>query len=506
MTRPRRQSARDARKVSDRMRALALASAFAAFLALPVAGCVTTNPATGGQDFTPFMSPAEESRIGAEEHPKMIAQFGGVYDDVEIGAYVAEIGGRLAQNSELAGHPFRFTVLNSPEVNAFALPGGYVYVTRGLLALANSEAELAGVLAHEIGHVTARHTAQRYNRAVGVGLATSVLGALVRNDVFDQLAGLGSELYLKGYSRDQEYESDVLGVRYMARAGYDPRAQSAFLRSLELHSELEKHLAGSERRDPVEDFFATHPRTAERVLRAIEAADRADAVPDATRRRDRYLQTIDGLLYGDDPEQGLVRGQTFVHPHLRFTFAVPQGYRIINSERAVVARGPDGAVIKFDAATKETAADMASYLSQTWGRGLALSDVESITINGMEAATARASARVSGRPAILRLVAIRFSPREIYRFLMVTPAGIEPTLREDLRRTTYSFQRLSDAEAERWRPYSVLVITVQPGDTVSTIAARLPIADFQEPRFRALNGLSPEEGVIPGQQVKVIAE
>lgn len=211
-----------------------LTAAFAALglLLLSVPGCVTTNPATGQQELTPFMSPAEESRIGAEEHPKMVARFGGVYDDIEIGAYVAEIGGRLVKNSELPNQEFRFTVLNSPDVNAFALPGGYVYVTRGLLALANSEAEFAGVLAHEIGHVTARHAAQRYNRAIATSLGTAILGAIVQSSGVDQLAQLGGELYLKGFSREQEFQADTLGVRYMSRAGYNPEAQASFLRSL----------------------------------------------------------------------------------------------------------------------------------------------------------------------------------------------------------------------------------------------------------------------------------
>lgn len=488
-----------------RQRTIALFSILA--LALPgLTGCVTTNPATGQQELTPFMSPAEERRVGAEEHPKMLVRFGGVYDDIEIGAYVAEIGGRLVKNSELPNLEFRFTVLNSPDVNAFALPGGYVYVTRGLLALANSEAELAGVLAHEIGHVTARHAAQRYNRAIATSLGTAILGAVVQSSGVDQLAQLGSELYLKGFSREQEFQADTLGVRYMTRAGYDPQASATFLRTLGGHNALEQELAGHEGRDPLEDFFATHPRTENRVLAAIAAAQGSNARDGAPLRRDRFLEKVSGLLYGDDPEQGLVRGRTFVHPGLGFAFEVPEGYRLFNTQQAVLAKGPEDAVIRFDAAKKRTAADMTSYLAQTWGRGLSLSKVERISINGMEAATGRASVRSKGQPADLRLVAVRYSPDEIYRFMMVTPLRVEPHLRQELQRTTYSFRRLTESDAAGYRPYHVGIVTVQPGDTIESLAARMPFRDYQVARFQTLNGLQAGTRLTPGQRLKIVTE
>ncbi len=469
-------------------------------------GCVTTNPATGQQELTPFMSPAEERRIGAQEHPKMLARFGGVYDDIEVGAYVAEIGGRLVKNSELPNLEFRFTVLNSPQVNAFALPGGYVYVTRGLMALANSEAELAGVLAHEIGHVTARHAAQRYNRAIATSLGTAILGAVVQNPGIDQLAQIGGELFLKGFSREQEFQADTLGVRYMSRTGYNPEAQATFLRTLSGHNALENELAGRDGRDPLEDFFATHPRTEDRVDKAILAARVSGAAAGAPLRRDRYLEKVTGMLYGDDPEQGLVRGRTFVYPDLGFAFEVPPGYRLFNTQRAVIAKGPEEAIIRFDAAKKQTSADMVSYLAQTWGRGVGLSDVERITINGMEAATGRASVRSKGQPADLRLVAIRFSHDEIYRFMMVTPLKREPNLRQELQRTTYSFRRLSAGEIDDYRPFRLDVIAVEPGDTIERLARSLPFTDYQVARFQTLNGLPQGTVLSPGQRVKIVTE
>jgi len=184
-------------------------------------GCAT-NPATGRSDFTPFMSPAKESAVGKEQHPLVIKQNGGVLDDPKIAGYVAVVGGRLAAVSELPKTPFTFTVLNTPLVNAFALPGGYIYVTRGILALFNSESELASVLGHEIGHVTARHSAKRYNQQLFTGLGVALLGAALKNKGVSDALGYGSQIYLKSYSRGNEYESDQLGVRYSTRAGFDP--------------------------------------------------------------------------------------------------------------------------------------------------------------------------------------------------------------------------------------------------------------------------------------------
>ena len=317
---------------------------------------------------------------------------------------------------------------------------------------------------------------------------------------------LGGELYLKGFSREQEFQADTLGVRYMVRAGYNPQAQSTFLRTLSGHNVLERELAGREGRDPLEDFFATHPRTEDRVLKAIAAAQVSGADGGAPLCRDRYLEKVTGLLFGDDPEQGLVRGRTFAHAGLGFTFKVPSGYRLINTQKAVYAKGPENSLIKFDVERKRTASDIMSYLAQTWGRGLALADVERISVNGLAAATGHAPIRSKGQPADIRLVAVRFSADAIYRFMMVTPLRVEPHLRTELQRTTYSFRRLSADEAAEFRPFRLAVITVQPGDSVQSLAARMPFEDYQAARFQSLNGLPQNAQLTPGQRVKIVTD
>ncbi len=485
------------------MRTLLAGSLLAALLPL-AAACTSVNPATGQEEFT-LLSPADEARLGREEHAKIVTRFGGVYDDPEVGGYVAEVGGRIVANSELAGSSFTFTVLNTPVVNAFALPGGYVYLTRGLLALAGDEAQLAGVLAHEVGHVTARHTAQRMTRGTLVGLGAAVLGAAF--GVPGELTNLGSELYLKSFSRDQEYEADLLGIRYLARAGYDPYAQSDFLQALADHDRLARRLAGEDGsggRPP--EFLSTHPRTAARVRRAIEAAAGSGVPPTAPRRRDAFLDRIDGLVYGDAPEQGFVRGRTFSHPGMGFTFTVPPGFRLINSEKAVYAKGPDRAVIVLDSKPTERPTDPLRYMVNGWARNVRLEGIERIDLNGMAAATATTRIVRPNQTVYVRLVAIEFSPRRLFRFQFVVPDRMTPQLEEELKRTTFSFRRLGPDEAARLKPLRLRVVTVRAGDTTASLAQRMAFEDFRIERFRTLNGLVPGEEPRPGTRVKIVVE
>lgn len=476
------------------------------FLALGVAawalsGCLI-DPTTGERSLGQMITRDDELAIGREEHPRILRQFGGAYADAQIAAYVNGVGQSLARVSELPELAFTFTVLNSPIVNAFALPGGYVYVTRGLLALAGSEAELASVLAHEIGHVTARHAAQRHQRAAAVTVSTKP-GEL----------GQDPTAYVQGYSREQEMEADTLGIRYLARAGYDPQAMSGFLKKLDAHAKLEAGLMGlaDDQTDQM-SFTSTHPRTADRVdaaaRRAGEVAAQAAAAPQRGLNAEAYLKRIDGILYGDDPEQGFVRGPSFLHPKLLFRFDTPQGFRLFNSTQRVIGRNPGEAIILFDSAKRDpmTLPTMQEYLTRTWSRDLALTDVEAITIGGMPAATGWARVDTNRGARDLRLVAIQYDADTIYRFTYITPPGLTQTLAFDLRRSTYSFRTLSPEEAAALKPLRLRVAEVAPGDTVASLAAQLPLPDSREARLRALNGLGPEDVLQPGQPVKLVAE
>ena len=477
--------------------------AIAALLLAVASGC-TVNPATGNQDFTPLMGTDREAAIGAEEHPKLLAAFGGDYDErASLNAYVDRIGRRLLRVTETPNARFTFTIVNSDVVNAFALPGGYVYVSRGLLALANNEAELAGVIAHEIGHVTARHTAQRYNRTVFAQLGAAVLGAVVGNRAVSQAANLGAAAYVQGYSRESEFEADQLGIRYLVKAGYDPGAMADFLASLGAESALAGKIAGIEERPAETSLFASHPRTVDRVRRAAEAA-RPRQGGDQRLAGDEFLLALDKTLFGDDPEQGLRRGREFIHPSLNFRFKAPPGFALRNTPKAVIARHPNGAVVIFDGDKLGPNLAMGRYLSDVWLDGVGLRNIDRITINGMDAATGETRTNTKDGPRDLRAVAIRFSGETIYRFLILTPPDVTAALSEGLRRMTYSFRPLSEREAAGARPQRIEIYEVKPGDTVDSLAAALPYETLKSERLRVLNGLAPDETLQPGRLIKLI--
>ena len=491
-------------------RHLAIALGSAALLAQ---GACAVNPSTGAIQFTAFMSPAAEAEVGRAEHPKMLAAFGGAYGDDRVGFAVAQIGRRLQLATGQTGIDYTFSIVDSDVVNAFALPGGFVYVSRGLMALANSEAELAGVMAHEIGHVVARHSAERYSRGVlaslGAGIGGGILGAIVGAPALGDLAQLGAAAYVQGFSRDQEFQADELGVRYLSNAGYDPVAMATFLSQLALSDALEQKLAGRESTAPADSLFASHPRTAERVARAVEQV-RGAAGAQGALNREPYLRLLDGMIYGDDPEQGYIRGRRFLHPKLRFAFEVPEGFRLRNSSAAVLAQSREGALIRFDSARNKDgsippALAMNRYLLDHWVKG-GLDDVQAITVNGMPAATG--ARRVTSRQGAVdaRFVAIRYDERAVYRFIFVTPPRLTATLAEALRRTTHSFRRLEEAEARELKPLRLRIHQVKAGETVATLAATLPFPDFREERFRTLNGMGPSDFVGLGQLVKLIGE
>lgn len=473
--------------------------ALAALLLGPLLPGCSSIPATGERSFTGFMGPADEARVGREQHPEVVRAFGGAYPDRRIQEYVTRVGDSLARVTEVPDLKFTFTVLDSPVVNAFALPGGYVYVTRGLMAIASDEAELAGVIAHEIGHVTARHAARRYSQQVVAGVGTAVVGAITGSDGIAESFSFGASAVLQSYSREQEFEADTLGIRYLGRAGYAIEAMSGFLAKLDRHSRLEAELAG---RSPGEvdglNIMATHPRTPDRIERT--------STPAGTGRRERetYLRLVDGLVFGDDPDHGLARGQSFVHPRLGIAFEVPQGFRLTSGARQTLAQHSNGATIVYDSSRSEPIA-MTDYLRAVWGRSLTLTEIERLRIDDLDAATGSARIETRRGPLDLRLVAIRIEAT-VHRFLYLTPPALTPTLMAELRRSSSSFRRLTAAEIAAAKPLKVRLYTVAPGESRARLMERMAPEAGRERRFDIMNGLADGAALPAGTVVKVIAE
>ena len=469
--------------------------------ALGLASC-TTNPETGRSQFTAFMDAEDEARVGAEQHPQLVETFGGAYKDAALARYVGRIGGALALNAKTSVRNFTFTVLDSDIVNAFAMPGGYVYVSRGLLALCRNEAEMAGVVGHEIGHVTARHSAERYSRgtlaqlgAAGVG----ILGAIFTgSNALGQVANAGAGLYLASWSRDQEFESDMLGVRYNALAGYDPDAMASFLGQLRTSSRLDAQIRGV---DPgvvdQTNYLATHPRTVERVQAAERQAGRfADG---GATRESEYLRAIEGMVFGDQPSQGVRRGRTFTHPDLRMEFTAPDGFVLVNGQKAVQAFHSNGSVIVYDLGKFE-GRNAADYLRGAFKQA-PLSGLERLEVNGLDAATAKTGGQ-SGRVDV-QLVAIR-DGEKVHRFQFASPQNQTRAMSEGFRRTTYSFRKISQREAQAVKPMRVDIVTARSGDTPSRLASRLPFDTFKLERWELLNGRSRNDPIRAGEKLKTI--
>ncbi len=477
------------------------------------AGCVATNAASGRDSFTGFQSIEDDIAQGRADHPKILKSFGGAYEGSRLVGYVQKIGLALAKQAEYQQYPYRFTILNTQIVNAFALPGGFIYITRGLLSLASSEAELAGVLSHELAHVTARHGAERQGaqQVAQIGLLLGSIGL--------QVAGLPSELMqigqtvalaaIKGYSREHEFEADTLGVRYMSKAGYNADAMATFLASLREHSQVEARVLGLPP-GKVDEFniMSTHPRTVERVKQAQQAAARQSSAQPGGKgewRRDEYLDRIDGMVFGDDPKQGVIRGQVFTHPVLRIKFQAPDGFHLRNSPNRVAGRHPSGAAMNFDAGPAKGAASAYDYLDSVWASQSRLHDLESLTIDGRDAATAWTTGRGQKGPVHIRALAIRRNQKEFYRFMFISPQDQAQRWARPYRRSGLSFRSISRREAAKVRAYRLLVVPARTDDSIAGLARTLPYGRFNEDWFRVLNDLAPGQTFKPNQRLKVVA-
>ena len=470
----------------------------------PFLGACSVNPATGNQSFTGLMSTNDEIRIGRKEHPKILKAFGGRYNDNRVQTYVNKIGNHLAKKSELPNIKWTFTVLNSPLVNALALPGGYIYVTRGLMALASNEAEPAGVIAHEIGHVTARHTAQRYSSSMlagGLSMATSIL----LGSTAGEITNFASKALIQGYSRSQEFEADSLGVRYLSRSNYNTESMATFLKKLRAYSQLQAKL---HRKDPAsvdhKDMFATHPRTLDRVEHAI--VNTKNTGPRSRTGTIDYMEQLHNIIHGDDPKEGLIKGQTFIHPKLRFRFDVPEEFRLFNSPMMVIAKGPHNSLVQFDTAPKSYSGPITQYIQNVWARNANFSTVDRISVNGMSGVTA--TKRIRRRTSVfdLRLVAIRYNSSRIYRFQFTTKTRYTQKLASKLREITYSLRSISHAEARKISPNRILVKSVGAEDTVQSFSKQMSINNLKEDTFRVINGLKSNQNLRKGQLIKVISE
>lgn len=471
-------------------------------LALAVAACATASEPADAQSGRTRSISASERQQGAQAHQQLLQEFGGAYSGDET-AYVTNVGRRIAVQSGLsnASSDFTITLLNSPVNNAFAIPGGYVYVTRQLMALMNDEAELASVLGHEVGHVAARHASSRNTTSTIGALLSGILGAVTGSSQIAQIASQAATLYTLRFSRSQEYQADDLGIRYLVQAGYDPLASSTVLASLAAQNTLDARIRGQDART-LPEWASTHPDPASRVNRARQRAQQTGRTG-GLRNRDAFLNALDGVLYEDDPRQGIVEGNTFRHPDLRLQFTVPNGFTMANGSSAVSVSGSSGQA-QFSAA--RYGGDLGSYIQGVFralagNSSLPVGQLRSTRINGIPAAYATGRASTQSGQVDVTVFAYEFDADSAYHFVLLTRAGqgLGP-----FSSMVQSVRRLTTAEAQAIRPRRIDVVTVRAGDTPSSLSARMAYPNYRLERFNVLNGLAANARLTAGQRVKLV--
>ncbi|MEI7803735.1 MAG: M48 family metalloprotease [Hyphomicrobiales bacterium] len=433
------------------------------------------------------------------EHQRILAAYGGSYDDPKLEALIGKTVDKLVAASERPELKYRVTILNSPAVNAFALPNGQLYVSRGLIALANDASELASVLSHEMAHVIARHAAIREDQARQAAIVGAVVSDVLSDPNLGALALAKSKLALASFSRAQEFEADGIGVGISARAGYDPYGATRFLTDMGRNAELKP--VGTTFDPRSLDFLSSHPATPERVKNAQANARQYTAPGPGARDKTEYLAGIDGMVYGEDPSEGFVRGRRFLHPKLGFTFMAPPGFVLDNTAQAVLGiKDGGGQALRLDVVQVPAEQSLPDYLASGWIENVEPRSIEEFTVNGFPVATAAAS----GDQWSFRLFAVRFGS-DVYRFIFAAKNKTEPIDRS-FREAVGTFRRMSIAETKSAKPLRLKVVTAGPGDTVEKLAARMAIHHLPAERFRVLNGLAAHERLKPGDQVKLVVE
>ena len=458
-----------------------------------ISGC-QLNPATGDNELI-LMSESEEKAIGDSEHLKIIEQFGGVYDNKKLQNYINTLGFFLVNTTELPELKFTFTLLNTDIVNAFALPGGYVYITRGLLSICQNEAQLAGVIAHEIGHITAKHTAKRYTKNVGTNLFVNILNTLSNNLALGNLINQTAGLYLLSYSREQEYQADTLAVRYMARAGFKTDEMANFFQIMKNHSEMVRKIQNIPNRKNPSDLLSTHPSSTKRIKEVIDKSrDKNIARPIVG--REIFLKKIDGMLYGDDPKNGILFKNKFYHQELGIYFEFPREFFFINKPRYIQGKNSVGSKIFFDVDSKNLG--IKDYLKNWKNRDL-VENTNISVVNKLQLITGV----IKKKNQIIQIAFFK-NNNKFYRFFLYSKSENFKDDSKIFKKIVNSF-KIKDTLKNREKKYNYIkVVTPTKKDTFEKILSNQSLQDlYAKETFEIINNIQNEE-IIPGKKIKII--
>ncbi len=476
----------------------------AAFLAVTLLTGCATNPVTGKSDFV-LMSEDQEIALGRQYNAEMLAR-NPELDDPELSAYVQRVGEQLAQNSHRPELIYRFTVMDTVDVNAFALPGGYIYITRGLLVYLNSEAELAAVLGHEIGHVTARHSVRQYSAATATGVLGAVIAAAAGVQGAGDLTNILGTAIVRGYGREHELEADRLGAQYLARSNYDPQAMINVIEVLKDQEEFDRQLAEEEGREPraYHALFATHPTNDKRLQEVVAAARQLQKSSQPRVNRNAFLKRLEGVPFGNGEADGILRENRFYHKELDIALEFPVGWRLENLPDRLVAIAPgNGGMLTVTMQDLNRRIPPQEFLTKR----LELKDLrngEDISGSGLVGYTAIADIRTGYGRRLARYVVLYHENRALI-FMGVAKNARDPfRYDKEFLSTARSFHTLTPAERELARAKRLHLIRATTATRFRNLARQSPISDHPEEQLRLLNGLYPDGEPIAGRQIKVV--
>ena len=486
-------------------RSLTLAATATALAVL--AGCAA-NPVSGSSDMA-FMSEESEVKLGKQMHVQ-ITQTMGVYDDYNLQQYVQQIGEKLARVSERANLEWKFTVLDTDDVNAFATPGGFVYISRGILHYLANEAQLAAVLGHEIGHITARHAVQRQSQSTIAGVLSAAAVIFTGQPALGELTNIAGAAIISGYGRDAELEADSLGARYLAKTGYKPEAMIEVVAVLKDQEMFERDRARAEGRDPhiYHGVFASHPDNDLRFREAVASAGKVEgAATGQAEERDVYLRNINGLAFGSSRRQGMVRENRFYHADYQLTLAFPQGWSVQNDPQQLLAAAPDkNSMMVMTAQAPPPGVTSPRDFAL---RGLAdrrLDRAEELEINGLRAYTAivRGDRSPYGSSDNVRYVIIAYN--NLMWVIRGASRADDPVPQADVLflSAAKTFRQLKSNEFRLAEPYRLRIVPAPAGMTIEQIAARSPLTKYSLEQHKLINGLYPNKQPKAGDPVKFV--
>ena len=469
-------------------------------------GC-STNPVTGNKDFV-TISEDQEIAMGRQGHGDVMKRYS-LYENPELQNYVETVGRKLAAKSHRSGLVYRFHVLDSTEINAFALPGGYIYITRGLMSYLNSEAEFAAVLGHEIGHVTARHSVRQASASQVAGIGATI-GAIflpqLRTQAGQQMVNMAGSAFLSGYGRDHELESDRLGAEYLARTGYDPQAMLDVIGVLKNQQVFDETLAKAEGREPrrYHGVFASHPDNDTRLQQVILAANQYKVTGKEIRNRSEYLALMENLVIGESEKEGITRGNNFYHAGMGFSLTFPKGWKIQNLPDRLVATAPGGgAILQLGAEDINKRISPREFMQTRLGLKKLKAEGK-LNPDGLNGHSAVAPIKTSFGTRDARFNVIYLGDKAFILAGVVKDQNQIPTYDKAFLTSAKSFHRITSKEREIAKPLRLHMIKAKPGMTIAQLAKQSPYTDHAEERLRLLNGIFPTGEIKPGQMVKVV--